>query len=91
MSHSASDVGSLLVSTLISAYIIWCIWSLHEALMQGGKAAEDVGFSVDQVPKPSACAPPPPPPLTRTAGGEQAGEFSPLREKSDGKKGEHDA
>ena len=53
ISHNFSDVGSLIFSSLISAYVIWCIWSLHEALMLGGKAAEDVGFSKDQVTSPS--------------------------------------
>ena len=57
ISHGFSDIGSLIFSSLISAYVIWCIWSLHEALMLGGKAAEDVGFSKDQVTSPSIAQP----------------------------------
>jgi hypothetical protein len=46
---NSDEIGSLVFSTLISIYVIWCIGSLHEALMTGGKTAEDAGFNVVEV------------------------------------------
>eukprot|EP00291_Cryptomonas_curvata_P007600 CAMPEP_0172204598 /NCGR_PEP_ID=MMETSP1050-20130122/32066_1 /TAXON_ID=233186 /ORGANISM="Cryptomonas curvata, Strain CCAP979/52" /LENGTH=149 /DNA_ID=CAMNT_0012883217 /DNA_START=96 /DNA_END=545 /DNA_ORIENTATION=+ len=44
----ADEIASLVFSSLISLYVIWCIWSLNEALTTGGKAAEDAGFNVEE-------------------------------------------
>jgi len=39
------EVLNLFLSSTISLYSIWCIWSLHEALMLGGEAAKKAGFT----------------------------------------------
>ena len=51
-SRRVEEISSLVFSSLVSLYVIWCIWSLHEALMIGGKAAEDAGFNADEVAHP---------------------------------------
>ncbi len=43
------EIFNLLISVLFSMYCIWCIWSLHEALMLGGDAAAKAGFTVEEV------------------------------------------
>jgi len=42
---TSSEILNLFLSTTISLYCIWCIWSLHEALMLGGEAAAKAGFT----------------------------------------------
>eukprot|EP00286_Rhodomonas_abbreviata_P008340 CAMPEP_0181319656 /NCGR_PEP_ID=MMETSP1101-20121128/17694_1 /TAXON_ID=46948 /ORGANISM="Rhodomonas abbreviata, Strain Caron Lab Isolate" /LENGTH=198 /DNA_ID=CAMNT_0023427283 /DNA_START=9 /DNA_END=605 /DNA_ORIENTATION=+ len=42
------EIFNLFITTGSSLYFIWCIWSLHEALMLGGAAAEKAGFNRDE-------------------------------------------
>mmetsp|Transcript_59720 Transcript_59720/g.140669 ORF Transcript_59720/g.140669 Transcript_59720/m.140669 type:complete len:215 (-) Transcript_59720:96-740(-) len=45
---TANDMGNMVFDIGIWGYFIWCIWSLHEALMLGGEAAFKAGFSLDE-------------------------------------------
>ena len=42
----------LVASTLIYLYSIWCTWSLHKAVLIGGKAAADAGYNINKVTRP---------------------------------------
>ena len=45
---TSPEILNLFLSTTISLYCIWCIWSLHEALMLGGEAAAKAGFTPEE-------------------------------------------
>jgi len=45
---TSPEILNLFLSTTISLYSIWCIWSLHEALMLGGEAASKAGFTMEE-------------------------------------------
>jgi hypothetical protein len=44
---TSPEILNLFISTALSLYCIWLIWSLHEALMLGGEAAAKAGFTPD--------------------------------------------
>jgi len=46
---TSPEILNLFISTALSLYCIWLIWSLHEALMLGGEAAAKAGFTPDDV------------------------------------------
>ncbi|EKX43716.1 hypothetical protein GUITHDRAFT_153152 [Guillardia theta CCMP2712] len=45
---TSPEILNLFISSSISLYCIWCIWSLHEALMLGGEAAAKAGFTLEE-------------------------------------------